>query len=127
MDTPTTCNPVTNNICPPLFECSSIFNIFMLISLGFIIIGSLTLSFLLFLTRRRYPISERSYCLSIFMCISFAMTSSMYPFVYIASYYNWQFSDSLVKFVYMTGLYGLYLSYMARMARVGAALSNSIS
>lgn len=94
----------------------------MIAILATIILGTYLISYLLYIKRNRYPIAERSYRLSISMCVCFAMIIGIYPYVQIANYFQYNIS-SIPKFIYMTGLFGIYLSYMGRMIRIRAALS----
>ncbi|KAL4438324.1 hypothetical protein ABPG74_009747 [Tetrahymena malaccensis] len=104
------------------------FSIFILMIVFIILIFAFTfLSIIcLYIQRYKYPIAERSYLLSILMCISFFGLSMYYPVVYILNHED-QINENilyLLKWIYIWSMYSLYYAYFTRSLRIYAAFTN---
>ncbi|KAL4485416.1 hypothetical protein ABPG72_008284 [Tetrahymena utriculariae] len=103
-------------------------SIFVLMIISVVLIATFSFSAILLLYKQRYkyPIAERSYMLSIVMCITFFCLSMYYPIVYILIYDDMINENVLhiLKWIYIWSMYSLYFSYFARSLRIYAAFTN---
>ncbi|EAR84957.2 transmembrane protein, putative (macronuclear) [Tetrahymena thermophila SB210] len=103
-------------------------SIFVLMIISVVLISTFSFSAILFLYKQRYkyPIAERSYMLSMLMCISFFGLSMYYPTVYILIHESTINEDILyvLKWIYIWSMFSLYFGYFARSLRIYSAFTN---